>query len=137
MTEDVQYNPDAVPYFEGLQRGVVMVQRCQACSAAQFPPRVHCIACGDCSLAWEIVDGAGTVYAKTVNRRAAEENFEPLLPYVVALIDLDIGVRVLARATCPPEGVTTGMRVTVAPDPAPPLAPGLVFSPVPQTSGRG
>ncbi len=127
MLEGYDGNPDAKPYFEGLARGVIMVQRCPACGAVQFPPRAHCIRCGNQSISWEVADGTGTVYAKTVSRRAPEKGFEPLLPYSVALIDLEVGVRVLARAICPPEEVVTGMRVRVAPDPEPVVAPGLVF----------
>ena len=137
MDEDASYNPDAAPYFDGLRRGVLVVQSCSECSSAQFPPRAHCAACGGRSLTWEVVDGAGLVYAKTVNRRAPEKGFEPLLPYVVALVDLDAGVRVLARASCPPEEVATGMRVVVSADPAPVVLPGLVFAPARSDEGRG
>ena len=38
MLEGYDGNPDAKPYFEGLARGVIMVQRCPACGAVQFPP---------------------------------------------------------------------------------------------------
>jgi uncharacterized OB-fold protein len=45
----------------------------------------------------------------------------------VALVDLDAGVRVMARAVGPAEAVATGMRVVVVADPSPVLGPGLVF----------
>jgi hypothetical protein len=91
---------------------------------------VRCLACGATAVDWAEIDGAGTVYAKTINRRPAEEAFAPLVPYAVALVDLDAGVRVMARAGVAPEQVQTGGRVVVYPDPEPPVLPGLLFRPV-------
>jgi uncharacterized protein len=126
---ELPYNPDAEAYFAGLARGELLMQRCAGCGGVQFPSRVRCLACGADAPELVPVDGAGTVYAKTINRRAPEEAFAALVPYAVALIDLDVGVRVIARADCPPDQVRTGGRVDVYADPAPPLLPGLVFRP--------
>jgi uncharacterized protein len=136
MAEDAVYNPDGAPYVDALGRGVVTVQRCSNCEATQFPPRVHCVACGRQSMRWEEIDGAGTVYAKTVNRRAPEKEFEPLVPYATALVDLDAGVRVLARASCPPDQVVTGMRVKMLPTFEPLGLPSLVFVPATGTDSE-
>jgi uncharacterized protein len=133
MTDWDVRTPDAAPYFEGLSRGEVRVQRCLTCCVAQFPFRVHCSHCGGRSVQWETVDGAGTLYAKTINRRAPEKEFEPLVPYAVGLVDLDVGVRVLARAAFPFEQVVTGMRVRLLADPDPIVMPGLVFVPLEPT----
>ena len=133
MTDWEMRTPDAAPYFEGLSRGEVRAQRCLTCGAAQFPFRVHCSHCGARSLQWETVDGAGTLYAKTVNRRAPEKEFEALVPYAVGLVDLDVGVRLLARAGCPIEQVVTGMRGRVLADAEPIVLPGLVFVPLEPT----
>jgi uncharacterized OB-fold protein len=131
---ELPYNPDAEAFFAGLANGAVLMQKCADCGRVQFPSRVRCLACGADAPELMPIDGAGTVYAKTVNRRAPEEAFAALVPYAVALIDLDVGVRVIARADCPPDQVHTGGRVEVFADPAPPLLPGLVFRPV---SARG
>jgi uncharacterized OB-fold protein len=133
MTQDLTTNPDpeAQRYLDGLGRGVILLQHCPDCDRPQFPPRAFCVRCGGGQLSWDEVDGHGTVYAKTVNRRAPEDAFARLVPYVVALVDLDAGARVMARADCPVEEVSTGMRVRVFPDPAPPVSPGLVFRPQP------
>jgi uncharacterized protein len=127
---DWPYNPDADPYRDGLARGVILMQTCGECGQVQFPSRVRCIHCGAAEVTWTEVDGAGTVYAKTVNRRPAEAAFAALVPYAVALVDLDVGVRVMARAGVAPEQVQTGGRVVVYPDPDPPVLPGLLFRPV-------
>lgn len=128
-------DPEAQVYFEALGRGVISLQRCADCQQHQFPPRVHCTACGSRQLSWDGVSGAGTVYAKTINRRAPEPAFEQFLPYAVALLDLDAGVRVMARADFPADEVATAMRVTAFPDPDPVVGPGLLFAP--ESSGQG
>ena len=130
MSNVVDHGPDAAIYFEGLSRGELLIQRCGNCHAAQFPPRGHCTKCGSRTMEWEVSDGVGTLYAKTVNRRAPEKEFEKLVPYAVGLVDLDLGVRVLARALCPPEQLATGMRTRVFADPDPVVQPGLVFVPL-------
>jgi uncharacterized OB-fold protein len=133
MSLEVPYNPDADEYLAGLSRGVVLMQTCATCSQTQFPPRVRCVSCGSASVSFSEVDGQGTVYAKTTNRRAPEPAFDHLVPYSVALVDLDIGVRVMARADCAPPEVRTGGRVRVFADPKPILLPGLLFVPTPAT----
>jgi uncharacterized OB-fold protein len=137
MTEARAANsdPEAEIYFDGLSRGVILLQRCTGCDRLQFPPRVHCSRCGGRELSWKEVGGAGTVYAKTVNRRAPEPAFEKFLPYAVALVDLDAGVRVMARADCPAGDVVTAMRVNVFPDPDPVVGPGLLFALEPSGPG--
>ena len=137
MTEAslVNSDPEARAYFEGLGRGVILLQQCAECDRRQFPPRVHCSHCGGRQLSWEEVGGSGTVYARTINRRAPEAAFEKFLPYAVALVDLDAGIRVMARADCAADDVTTGMRVRVFADPDPVIAPGLLF--VPGQPGEG
>jgi uncharacterized OB-fold protein len=131
MTEISLVNPDpeAKAYFDGLAGGVILVQHCADCDSRQFPPRMHCIRCVGREISWEEISGDGTVYAKTINRRAPEPAFEKFLPYVVALVDLDAGVRVMARADCPAGDVITGTRVRVFADPEPVVMPGLLFVP--------
>jgi uncharacterized OB-fold protein len=128
-------DPQAEIYYDGLSRGVILLQRCGDCNRLQYPPRLHCGRCGGRELSWDEVEGTGTVYAKTVNRRAPEPAFEKVLPYVVALVDLDARVRVMARADCPPGDVLTAMRVNVFPDPDPVVGPGLLFTPAPSGTG--
>jgi uncharacterized OB-fold protein len=41
--------------------------------------------------------GAGSVHSFTIIRRASDPAFAPLVPYAVALIDLDEGPRMMAN----------------------------------------
>lgn len=130
MTETTSYpDVDSRPYFEGLEAGEIRLQYCERCERYQFPPRVICTRCGASELTWRNASGRGRIYAMTINHRPAEEAFSKLGPYAVALVDLEEGVRVMARADVPVDEVKTGMDVLVMPEVEPILLPALVFHP--------
>lgn len=54
--------------------------------------------------------GAGTVFAVTVVSRASAPEFAALVPYALALVDLDEGARLMGHA---PVGLRIGQRVRV------------------------
>jgi len=58
--------------------------------------------------------GQGTVYSYTVIRQHGYPYFRGRLPYVIGLIDLDDGFRMLAEIDAPPDDVRIGQRVSVA-----------------------
>jgi uncharacterized OB-fold protein len=128
---DVAAHPDvdARPYLEGLATGEIRLQYCTDCDRFQFPPRAFCVRCGGGNLDWRPSSGAGVIYAMTVCHRPALEALADSVPYAVALIDLEEGVRLMARAAVPPDAVKTGMPVHVFPEEAP-IDPGaLLFRP--------
>jgi uncharacterized protein len=97
--------------FDAAARGQVGLCRCRACGR-HFLPRVLCPFC------WtqdpEIVDAAGTgaLYSFTVLHRAGMSGFENDVPYVVALVELDEGVRMVSNVVgVEPEAVEIGMRL--------------------------
>ena len=58
--------------------------------------------------------GLGTIYSYTVARRPAGPSFKDVVPYVVALIVLDEGPRMMTRMQCDsPEAIRIGQRVQV------------------------
>jgi hypothetical protein len=58
--------------------------------------------------------GLATVYACTVVRRNRTPAFAARVPYVLALVDLDEGVRLMSNVVdCDPESVHVGQRVRV------------------------
>jgi len=105
---------DTKPYWEAAREGRLLVQRCDECGAHQFPPRRRCVRCGG-AVSWVAASGRGTVYAFTVVHRAAHEAFADLVPYVVALIDLAEGVRLMTRLQgAAPDAVRIGLPASVA-----------------------
>jgi uncharacterized protein len=69
----------------------------------------------DAAFEWREASGAGTVYAASVHHRPGPGRDEADGPYVVALIELAEGVRMMSNVVgCPPEHVVVGMPVRVA-----------------------
>jgi hypothetical protein len=63
---------------------------------------------------WTDASGFGTVYSFTVVRRNPNPAFAARLPYVLALVDLDEGVRIHTNLVgCDPDAVHVGQRVRV------------------------
>jgi uncharacterized OB-fold protein len=105
---------DSAPYWEGVRAGELRLQRCDECGLAVFYPRAVCPHCGGGRLSWFAAAGTGTVYSYTVVHRAFGE-FAGQVPFTVALVDLDEGVRMMTRITGPspaqPGAVYIGQRV--------------------------
>lgn len=101
---------DAAPharYLEGLDLAELRFQRCDACRAAVFPPRVLCDRCGSPSLRVEVSAGIGTVYSAT----AVTQRDRPSSS--VCLVDLDEGFRMMSAVVdIPAEDVAIGTRVS-------------------------
>lgn len=96
-------------YLEGIAAGELRFQRCQQCAAAVFTPRIVCNHCGSDELSVEVSAGRGTVYSMT----AIASRDAPT--YVVALIDLDEGFRMMSAVVdMPAEDVVIGLRVSSA-----------------------
>jgi uncharacterized protein len=95
-------------FHEFLAAGRFMIQRCRTSGRCAFYPRVAEPASGDLDLDWVQASGDGTVYSVTVVRPKP-----PAAPYVVALVDLAEGPRIMTTVEgMPPEGVRIGMHVT-------------------------
>jgi uncharacterized OB-fold protein len=105
---------DAKEFWDGCRAGKLLLQRCQACQRAQFYPRILCTACGAQDLEFEESTGRGVVASFSVCHRPVTPAYESRLPYVVALVDVEEGVRMMANILdCEPESVSIGMRVEV------------------------
>ena len=108
--------PIARPYWDSLKAGALQLQRCDGCGRFVFYPRVHCPHCGGRALTWTAVSGRGRLHSFCVPHRHPNPAFQPELPYVVALVDLDEGARM------------TTTLVEVEPDPS--ALMGLIDQPV-------
>ena len=118
------------PYWEAAREGRLVVQECLECHQLRHPPLPACPDCA-CSchgsvhssanrtasgktLGWREVSGTGTVYAYTVVRHPTHVAFADEIPYVIALVELSEGPRLVTGITgCPPDQVRAGMAVRV------------------------
>jgi uncharacterized OB-fold protein len=88
------------------------IQRCENCGHAIFYPRHACTRCASRSLVLQPTSGRGTVYSYTVVSQAPSEAFAADLPYVVALVDLEEGPRLMTNIVdADPSDVAIGMPV--------------------------
>jgi uncharacterized OB-fold protein len=92
-----QLTAEAAHYFEAAAQGRLELQRCDACERVWFYPRPACVACGSERFRWIVASGRGRVHSHSVVHRAPSAAFRERVPYVVALIDLDEGPRMMAN----------------------------------------
>ncbi|HVR48410.1 MAG TPA: Zn-ribbon domain-containing OB-fold protein [Pseudorhodoferax sp.] len=101
-------------FWDAAVQGVLLIQRCSVCARTQSVPRPFCRHCGAEAPQWERSAGLGRIYTFTVNHRAANAHMADKLPYVVAVVELDEGPRLMANiAGARPEDVRIGARVRV------------------------
>ena len=109
----IAQDSDSRPYWEGLALGELRIQRCDSCSKAVFYPRAICPHCFADHLSWIVASGKGTIYSYTVAHQAYG-SFADDAPFIVALIELEEGVRMISRLLdVPRERVTIGAAVRV------------------------
>jgi len=98
-------------YWSAAAQGRLLYQECPSCSHRQFYPRAMCTACaGDVD--WREAAGTGTVHTYTVIRQNWAMPFRELQPYVVAMIELSEGPKMMTNLTdVAIEDVEVGMAV--------------------------
>jgi uncharacterized OB-fold protein len=103
-------DPTTEPFWNACVEGRLTVQRCTACGAHQFYPRPFCLSCESAALEWTDVKGTGTIYSLTTVRMPVIAELPP--PYLLALVDLDEGPRLLTNIKA--ETAAIGDRVSLA-----------------------
>jgi uncharacterized OB-fold protein len=104
--------PDTQFFWDGLRDRQLLIQRCDGCGAFRHPPRPMCPHCR--SLAWTPIAsvGRGVVVSAVQPRHPRFPWFDD--GYVVALVELDEGVRLVTNLVDgPADGDAIGMRVAV------------------------
>ena len=101
-------------FWEGTKQGKLLIQTCKDCKTKIFYPRKYCPDCWSPNL--EYVEGSGkaTVYTFTTTYGMVEPRFWSDLPYTLALVDLEEGIRMMTRIVdCQPQDLRIGMKVEV------------------------
>jgi uncharacterized OB-fold protein len=89
---------DSKPFWDAVAQEKLLIQRCDACQQFVFYPRSICPHCFSDMLSWVEARGTGTIYSFTVVHRAFGP-FAGQTPFVVALVELAEGVRMMTRIT--------------------------------------
>jgi uncharacterized protein len=106
--------PDTQAFWDGCLRDELLLQRCDVCRAFRHPPSPICPNCLSDRFAWERASGRGTVYTFTIVRRAMGRGWDAMIPYVLAVVELDEGVQFMSDlVNVDPDAVTIGMPVEV------------------------
>ena len=97
-----------------VKQGALCLQRCSECGTHTHPPRYYCPACSSGQFTFAPVCGRGTVYSYTVSHMSVEPAWQPHLPFVTLVVELDEGPRIVAtaRGLAAPD-VRLGMPVRV------------------------
>ena len=102
------------PYWRNAHNGKLVTQRCNNCANGWHPPLPACPHCHSTDIGWRQVAGTGTVYTYTVVRHATHASLADHIPYVIAIVELTEGPRIVTGITgCDPGDVRAGMEVQV------------------------
>jgi len=105
---------DSTPFWEGCRQHRLLLQRCSACGHLRFPPSGMCPHCRSTQSKWVAATGRGRLYSWIVVRHPVpREIYAGDVPYVVALVNLEEGVRIPTNMTCAPEDLMSDMPVEV------------------------
>jgi len=100
-------------WWEGIERGELLIQKCSSCGTLHHPPRPMCGKCQ--SVKWQPVraKGRGSVYAFTVVHHPKFPGFD--YPLACAVIELEEGTRIVSNVVgIDPAEVRIGMPVTLS-----------------------
>lgn len=105
-------NADTAYFWAGTAAGELRIQRCARCGLLRHPPGPMCPECGSGERTHLVSDGLGEVHSYVVHHHPPVPG--KTLPLVVALVELDEGVRMLGEVHgVDPDGVAVGDRVRV------------------------
>lgn len=107
-------SPDTQPYWDGLARGELLIQRCRDCARLRHYPRPVCEGCWSMAHDWVAASGRGTVQSWTVCHHPFHMGFKAQSPYVLLTVDLAEGVRAMGQLRgMDAAGLHLGLEVAV------------------------
>ena len=107
-------SPESRVFWDGAKENKLMLPRCQTCGQFWFPPSQRCRHCLSGEFDWVESKGEGRIYSFVVYHRVYHPAFEQDVPYVVAIVELDEGTRLLSNIVgTQPDDVRCDARVRV------------------------
>ena len=88
-------NRDTEYFWGGCRVGELRIQRCGGCGLLRHPPGPMCPECGATKPKYLVSDGRGVVYSYVVHHHPQVPGKQT--PFVIALVELDEGVRMLGE----------------------------------------
>ncbi|MCM3740037.1 Zn-ribbon domain-containing OB-fold protein [Oceanobacillus luteolus] len=106
------YDEESKPFWEGLNNDELLIQQCRSCHKNIFYPRSFCPNCFSEEIQWKKASGKGKIYSYTVVHHAFGP-FKEETPFIVGIVELDEGVRMLTRIIGERNQVQIDKEVTV------------------------
>jgi uncharacterized OB-fold protein len=106
--------PESQPFWQAAAQHRLELPLCDDCRKHWFPPSRSCPHCLSGAFHWSAVSGRGKVFSFVIYDRVYHAAFAAEVPYVVALVELDEGPRLLSNIVgIEPDKVRCEMRVKV------------------------
>jgi uncharacterized OB-fold protein len=112
LLEDWEPSALTRPFWAAIRAGELSIQRCANCGKFQHPPREFCTHCSSRAVSLTPVSGRGAIYTYTVVHRALIPALRDQVPYVLVVVALPEGPKVLSLLQeCEPNDVRVGLEV--------------------------
>jgi hypothetical protein len=89
--------PESLPYWQAARDHRLALPKCEDCQKFWFPPSRTCPHCLSTNFSFQNVSGKGKIFSFVTFHRVYRPAFTNDVPYVVALIELDEGPRLLSN----------------------------------------
>jgi len=102
------------PFWDGTKDHKLLLKKCNSCGHIDHPPYLYCTNCMSEEHAWVEASGKATLYSFAINAYAVPFPFMEDLPYVLALVDLEEGPRMISNiVNCDHSKLKKGMSLEV------------------------
>ncbi|NQV61736.1 MAG: Zn-ribbon domain-containing OB-fold protein [Alphaproteobacteria bacterium] len=89
--------PEAMPYWDGLREGKLMLPKCGDCGTAFFYPRILCPHCHSRNVGWIQASGKGKLFSFEIAYRTFNPAFKVEAPFILAMVELEEGPRMMSN----------------------------------------
>ncbi len=102
------------PFWDNTKKHKLTLKKCKDCGHIDHPPYLYCTNCHSDSSEWIEASGKGKLVSYAINTYMVPFPFWDDMPYVLAMIDLDEGVRMISNIIeCDHDKLVNGMDLEV------------------------
>ena len=84
-------------FYDSIENGELVANKCDDCHHTFLPPAKNCPNCLSENVDWAALSCEGSVYSYVEYHRPYHEAFKDKVPYVVAIVELKEGPRVISN----------------------------------------
>jgi uncharacterized OB-fold protein len=107
-------SPWTKPYWDASREHRLVLRKCLKCGEVEHPPYLYCTNCHADEHEWINASGKATLVAYAINTYMVPFPFWADLPYVLAMVDLAEGPRMMTNIVeCDHDALKNGMELEV------------------------